>query len=566
MAFPQTTPELLSATWQDFEPLVKDLIDRPLTAATLKSWMADWTRLADAIFELYARLYSATTLNTADEEVRQRFGQFLDTIYPQSMQADQNLKEKLLASGLEPEGFNVPLRNLRADADLFCVENLPLLGEEQKLGSDYDEIAGAQTIQWEGEEMTLSQMKPIYQDSRRDVRERAWRASFSRALADREKINSLWQKFLSLRLKLAANAGRPDYRAFRWQQMHRFDYTPEDSRKFQDAIEQVVVPAAMRVYERRRQRLGLDTLRPWDLDVDTTGKPPLRPFKDVAELQAKTSTIFHKVDPQLGEYFDLMLREDLMDLGNRKHKGPGAYCIPFPVKRKPFIFANAVGLHDDVQTTIHESGHAFHVFESAALPYNQQLDVPMEFAEVASMGMELLASPYLPASQGGFYTPAEAARALSEHLEGWILFWPYMAVVDAFQHWVYENPEKAMQPTECDAAWARQWQRFMHGVDWSGLDEVMETGWQRKMHIHEQPFYYIEYGLAQLGAVLVWRNALKDQAGAVSSYRRALALGGTATLPELFRTAGARLAFDAGTLNEAVALMESKLTELEKIQ
>ncbi len=566
MAFPRNAQELLVAKWSDFEPLANDLIARPLNAASLKSWMADWTRMSDAIIELYVRLYVATTLNTADKQARQRFAAFLDDIYPKSLLADQQLKEKLLNSGLEPEGFKVPLRNMRADADLFRAENLPLLGDEQKLITEYDEISGAQTIQWEGKEMTLSQMKPIYQEKDREIRERAWRASFGRALADREKINALWQKFLALRLKLAANAGKPDYRAYRWQQMHRFDYTPEDARKFQDAIEKVVVPAAVRIYERRRQRLGLKTLRPWDLDVDISGKPALRPFKRLTRLHARASAIFHKVAPQLGEYFDTMLREGRTDLGNRKHKGPGAYCIGFTVERKPFIFGNAVGLHDDVQTTLHESGHAFHVFESAHLPYNQQLDVPMEFAEVASMGMELLASPYLSASEGGFYTRAEAARALAEHLESLILFWPYMAVVDSFQHWVYENPEKAAQPKELDAAWARQWKRFMKGVDWSGLENEMETGWQRKMHIHEQPFYYIEYGLAQLGAVLVWRNALKDQAGAVASYRKALSLGGTATLPELFRTAGARLAFDAETLNEAVTLIESKLEELEKLQ
>jgi oligoendopeptidase F len=347
--------------------------------------------------------------------------------------------------------------------------------------------------------------------------------------------------------------------------MLRFDYTPADCRQFQDAIQKVVVPAAMRIYERRRKHLGLDKLRPWDLDVNSLSLPPLAPFKDVAELKSKTSSIFHHVDPQLGANFDLLLKEELLDLENRKNKAPGAYCTQLATLRRPFIFENAVGLHDDVQTLLHESGHAFHVFESAALPYYQQLTVGMEFAEVASMSMELLASPYLTFAYGGFYTEKEAARARVEHLENNILFWPYMAIVDAFQHWVYENPTKASDPAQCDACWADLWQRFRPGVDWSGFEDVVATGWHRKLHIHTQPFYYVEYGLAQLGAVQVWGNALKDQAKSVANYRKALALGGTVPLPKLFETAGAHFAFDAGALQAAVDLMESVIGQLEAI-
>jgi oligoendopeptidase F len=318
----------------------------------------------------------------------------------------------------------------------------------------------------------------------------------------------------------------------------------------------------VRIYEHRRKALGLETLRPWDLSVDISGQPPLRPYQTLDEFKQKSSAIFHQVDPVLGGYFDTINREDLLDIENRKNKGPGAYCADLPATRRPFVFENAVGLHADVQTLLHESGHAFHVFESLSLPYLQQKDVPMEFAEVASMGMELLASPYLTSDFGGFYTQAQAARARIEHLEKCITFWPYMAVVDAFQHWVYENPDKALDSANCDACWADQWGRFMHGVDWSGLDDVMVTGWHRKLHIFHVPFYYIEYGLAQLGAAQVWANALKDQAGAVRSYRKALSLGVTVTLPELYRTAGARLAFDAETLGQSVKLMESTINDL----
>jgi oligoendopeptidase F len=244
--------------------------------------------------------------------------------------------------------------------------------------------------------------------------------------------------------------------------------TPEDCRTFHQAIEEVVVPAAQRIYERRRKRLGLDTLRPWDLDVDPLGRSPLRPFKDVAELEEKCATIFNKVDPQLGKYFELMRRQKLLDLDNRKGKAPGGYCTDFALSKRPFVFMNAVGMHGDAQTLLHEGGHVS-ILRTTALPYHHQLSVGMEFAEVASMAMELLAAPYLPASQGGFYSEKDAARARIEHLEGSILFWPYMAVVDAFQHWLYENPQMASDPANCDAQWDSLWLRFMPGVDWSGL-------------------------------------------------------------------------------------------------
>jgi oligoendopeptidase F len=562
-SLPQDPETLLNWSWFDIEPHYNDLAARTLTAQNVTAWLADWTALDDRVSEMYSRLHVATTVNTADKDAEARFKSFLDTIYPNVEAAEQKLREKLLASGLEPKGFEVPLKKLRAEADLYREANLPLLTEEHKLGIEYDRIIGAQTVQWEGKEVTLAQLRPVYLDTDRARRERAWRASMQRQLADRAAINALWQKFLPLRQKLAANADKPDYRAYRWQQMLRLDYTPADCIAFQNAIEQAVVPAAKRLYEKRRQRLGVATLRPWDLEVDPQSRAPLKPFSQIDELKRIASSIFHHVDSRFGEYYDTMARDGLLDLDNRKNKAPGGYCTAFPMSRRPFIFANMVGLHDDLQTMLHESGHAFHNFERFALPYSQQRQVGLEFAEVASMGMELLAAPYLAAKDGGVYSDADAARARIEHLEKNILFWPYMAVVDAFQHWVYENPTDAADPSQCDAQWSAQWNRFMGGVDWSGLEEERATGWHRKLHIHQVPFYYVEYGLAQLGAVQIWANALTDQAGAVASYRRALALGGTAALPQLFAAAGAKFAFDAKTLHTYVDLMERAIEELE---
>ena len=555
--------EFMTWPWEKIAPHYDELRQATLTADTVTHWLADWSRLGEYLYETYARLHVATTVDTTDRQAQQRFETFLETIVPEAQKADHDLKRKLVASGLQPPGFQIPLRNMRAQIDLFREENLPLLTQEHKLANEYDRIVGAQTVEWQYKEYTVSQMRPFLQSPDRALREEVWRLTAERQLKDRGPLSALWEQLLTLRQRIAANAGKPDYRAFRWQQMGRFDYTPADCRAFHKAIEEVVVPAAAAVLEKRRQRLGVDRLRPWDLDVDPLARPPLRPFRNVEELKAKSEAIFQHVDPQLGAYYHTMREENLLDLENRKGKAPGGYCTAFPVSRRPFIFMNAVGVHDDVQTMLHESGHAFHVFESQALPYIHQRDVPMEFAEVASMSMELLASPYLARDFGGFYTPPEAARARIEHLERSLLFWPYMAVVDAFQHWVYEHPEEAADPAACDRIWGGLWDRFMPVTDWRGLEDVKVSGWMRKLHIFQLPFYYVEYGLAQLGAVQVWGNALEDQAAAVAAYRKALALGGTVTLPELYAAAGAKFAMDAATLRRAVDLMMRVIEELE---
>lgn len=560
---PSTAHEAMDWTWAQFEPYFRDLETRALNAANVAGWLADWTRLSELLDETQSRLSVASTQDTTDQEAEKRYLTFLQAIGEPSEAAHQKLKEKLLKSGLEPEGFEIPLRNLRTEAEIFREANLPLSTEETRLGNEYSRISGTQTIEWDGKELTLPQLRPIFENPDRTVLERAWRLAAQRQLADREAINTVWAKLMNLRGQIAANAGYSDYRAYVWLERLRFDYTPEDCATFHDAIEQVVVPAALRLYEKRRQSLGVETLRPWDLAVDPLGRPPLRPFQTIEELNHKMSAIFHQIDPALGGHFDTMRRENLLDLDNRKGKRPGGYCTSFEVVKRPFIFMNAVGVHDDAQTLLHEAGHGFHVFETSGLPYYQQRNVGLEFAEVASMSMELLGAPYLADGEQGFYTPEEAARARISHLEEIVLFWPYMAVVDAFQHWVYTHHDAATDPANCDAAWGDLWRRFMRGVDWSGFDDERVTGWHRKQHIHRRPFYYVEYGLAQMGAVQVWRNSLRNQAEAVANYRQALSLGGTRPLPQLFAAAGAKFAFDARTLGELVTLIERTIAELE---
>lgn len=573
---PSDIQEFSDWDWTRIEPYYARLQQREIKSHNIHAWLADWSQLASLLEERYARLSLANTQNTADKAIEEKYNRFVEEIYPHYQAAEQTLKEKLLDSGLQPQGFEVPLRNLRAEAAIFRAENLPLHTREQKLEKEYDKLLGAETVKWNDEERTPAQMLPLYQEPDRAIRERAWRLVFERRLQNRGALNELWVQLLQVHLEMAKNAGftlpdgTGDYRAYRWQQYLRFDYTPDDAKHFDAAIREAVVPATARLYKKYRARLNVSSLRPWDLQgpqgfsvaADPPGREPLHPYSDEAELIDKCAAIFHDVDPQLGAYFDTMRAENLLDLVNRKNKAPGGYCMNLDYAKRPFIFMNGVGTHEDVQTLLHEAGHAFHAFESFQLPYLQQRSIGLEFCEVASNVMEFLGGQYLN-RPGGFYNDADAARARVEKLETALFFWPYMAVMDLFQHWVYENPKDAMDPENCDAQWGELWDQYMSGVDWSGLEQERITGWHRKLHIFTGPFYYIEYGMAQLGAAQVWANALRDQAEAVRAYRRALALGGTAPLRSLFETAGAKFKFDASTLRETVVLMEATIKQLE---
>ena len=558
---PSTTEDILQWTWSEIEPYYKELQDRPLSDGNVQTWLKDWSDLSRHVFEIQFRLEVLTTVDTTDTKSEEAYKKFFDDIFP-NMQASENaLKQKMLASGLEPKGFEVALRNMRAEADLFRESNLSLLSEEQKTLLEYDKIMGAQTVQWNGEERTISQMYPLLLEKDRMTREKAYRLVLERQFADFESLGEVWSKVMPMRKQIAANADLPDYRSYMWKQKLRFDYTPENAQSFHRAIEEVVVPAAARIRERRCKRLGIDTFRPWDTEVDPFGGDPVRPFETMDELNAGTRSIFDKVDPELGKRYQIMVDERLLDLENRKGKAPGGYCTLFPVSNRPFIFMNSVGTHADVQTLLHEGGHSFHVFETANIELFHNINTPMEFNEVASMAMEFLGTHYL--FDSGMYTEAEAARARIEHLETNLIFWPYMAVVDSFQHWIYENHDLATDPVRTSEKWSEIYDRFMVGLDWTGLEQYKATRWQRQLHIYKMPFYYVEYGLAQLGAAQVWANSLSDYQGAVKAYRKALSLGSTVTLPELFQAANAKFAFDAPTLKHSVDLMEQTIEELE---
>ena len=561
---PKDSTQMRDWSWDQYVPFFDHLETFDLNPANISNWMKYWSDLSELVGEVGTSVYVSTTVDTTDEEAKERYHKFLEDISENVSSRNQKLKIKFLDSGLSPDDFEIPLRGIKSEVNLFSKDNLPLLTSDAKLSKEYDAIIGSQTVKWEDEEITLTQLSPIMLETNRDRREKAWKLASTRRLQDRNSINKIWKKVLRIRMSIADNSGYDDYRAWRWEYLKRFDYTPEDCLTFHESIEKVIVPLANKLLEKRKVALGLDKLKPWDLSVDIFGRDALVPFENADELEDKCHNIFNSVDLELGKHFAIMREKELLDLGNRKGKAPGGYCTEYPFQRLPFIFMNAVGTHSDVQTMIHEGGHAFHVFESADLPYSSQRDVGMEFAEVASMAMELLASPFLAEKDGGFYSDEDSARARIEHLEKVIMFWPYMAVVDAFQHWAYTNPDKALNSDNCDAEWTALWERFQMSehIDYSGCEDIIATGWHNKLHIYHVPFYYVEYGMAQLGAIQIWGKSLKDAKKAISDYRAALSLGGNATLPQLYEAAGARFSFDDKTLEYAANLIEEQIKDL----
>ena len=371
---------------------------------------------------------------------------------------------------------------------------------------------------------------------------------------------ALFDQMYEKRQRVARNAGFDDFQAYAFRAKHRFDYTPADCASFHRAVESTVAPAVERLMEHRRKRLDLDAVRPWDTQVELEGPRPLKPFSDVKGLVEPARRVFNSLDPELGAQFNRMADEGLLDLESRPGKAPGGYCTKLSWRGMPFIFMNAVGVPDDVNTLVHEAGHSFHDFASHRQPYVWQRSVSHEAAELASMSMELLATPHLELPTG-YYRPDEARTATTERLEDVLVTLAHIASVDAFQAWIYTSGQ-GHDAEARDAAWLDLRARFERGVDWTGLDRERVARWYRQLHIFEYPFYYIEYGIAQLGALQLWRASLTDPAGTIGRYREALSLGGTVTLPEMYRTAGAKLVFNAQDMGELVTLVESELEKL----
>lgn len=563
---PTSSDAFAQATWDDIEPWYQELAATSLAPETVQPWLAQWSRLSALMDEAMTWLDIACTQDTTDDERTRRKQRFADTIYRPAQPHEQRLKERLLASGLEPDGFATPLRNLRAEAALFREANLPLLQEEQTLIDDYARLGGAQTVTWDGEEVGVAAVRRVVvHEPQRPRREMAWRAMTERQLADREALQALWVKGLQVRQQIARNAGCASYRDYRWQQLFRFDYTPGDCQAFHAAVERVVVPASRHLWERRRQALGVDTVRPWDAGVDPRGGTTPQVFSDGAATLQRCALVFGCIDPHLRDYFTTMLREQLCDLDPRPGKARMGYNRHLEARRRPFIFGDVQTIEDVVSTVFHEAGHAFHVFEMHRLPYLQQRQerfLPLEFAEVASTTMELLGAMHL--QEVGLCTPREEVQARVQHLERFVLqLFPLAARGDAFQHWVYEDPERAMDFDACSQRWIELSARFLPDVDWTDLEVEQRAEWQQVRHFFGWPFYYIEYALAALGALQVWDHYLADPRRALRQFRAALALGATRPVPDLFAAAGVTFSLESSTLKRVVKVVTDALGQLD---
>ena len=535
--------------------------DRCTTVVELERWLMDWCELTAALEEEASRRYIAMTCHTDNADAEKAYLRFVENIEPQTKPRQFQLEKRLLDHPLRPKlplpRYEVFLRDTQNHVALFRSENVALETEEARLTQQYQKLSGSLTVQFRDEEKTLVQMGKLLEEPDRALRQEAWELVAQRRLAERERFDEQFEALLKLRERIAKNAGFDNYRDYAFRRLGRFDYTPADCVKFHDAVAAEVMPVVRELQAQRRQQLGLDRLRPWDTSVDPLNRPPLKPFELVADMVSRTQQIFDQLDGELAGGFRQMQDLHLLDLDNRKGKAPGGYQSTLAESRLPFIFMNAVGQQRDVETILHEAGHAFHALAARAedlLPYRNS--PPIEFCEVASMSMELLGAEFLEM----FYPRAEANRARRTHLEDIIKVLGWIATVDAFQHWIYTHPGH-LRP-ERAAAWNALMDRFAGDVDWSGHEPARAHLWHRQLHIFIHPFYYIEYGIAQLGALQVWANSKHDKGKALADYKTALALGGSRPLPELFRAAGCPFEFNAATIKPLVELARTELAKL----
>jgi oligoendopeptidase F len=559
--------------WDQLEPLYRGLVERPLKCVKcLQRLILDRSELDAAAGEAGSQLYIDMTCHTDDPAIKQAYLDFVEHVEPRLKEVGFELDRKIHAcpfkGELDQARFGVLLRDIATAVEMFRPENIPLETEATKLAQQYQELIGAMTVRFRGEEKTLPQMARYQEETDRATREEAWRLVAERRNAEREPLEALFEKLVDLRQRCARNAGFANFRDYAHKGKRRHDYTPEDCHRFAEGVERHVVPAMRRLNEQRRVALGLSSLRPWDLAVDPLGRPPLKPFADGRDLLERTRRLFKRMDAAPGGLSDLF--EALcnppaeagglscLDLDSRKGKAPGGYQANRDRKRLPFIFMNAAGVQRDVETMVHEAGHAFHAMLCRGEPLlAYRSGMGEEICEVASMSMELAAHPYLDEFYG---SPESTDRARRVHLEQLATLLPWIATIDQFQQWIYTTPGHT--PAQREAKWVELRARFGPEVDWSGLEHLRAREWHRQLHLFCAPFYYIEYGIAQLGALQFFNNFRRDRARALAEYKRGLALGGSKPLPELYAAAGIKLDLSPAWIEQTWRGVEQVLAEL----
>lgn len=549
--------------WASLQPYFEELLQRPVDSGeALQQWLKDLSEVEAAVNEDACWRQIRMTCDTEDKSLEEAFNFFMLEIQPQLQPYADKLNRKLVespfAKDLDPKKYFTFIRNVRKNIELFREENIPLQAalnvDSQKFGA----IAGKMTVEVNGQEFTLQQAARFLEDPDRTIREDVYRKIANRRLQDKEALNQLYTELLQKRHQVALNAGFENYRDYRFMELGRFDYTKEDCFQFHEAVKLHVMPLVDQIYAAKRKKLGLDTLRPWDVEAEPEGIQPLRPFKNGEELLEKTIACFQRLKPFFADCLRKMKEMGHLDLESRKGKAPGGYNCPLAESGAPFIFMNAVGQLDDVTTMVHEGGHAIHSFLTHSLELHGFKEYPTEIAEVASMSMELFSMDFWDEF---FTSEEELKRAKEQQLERVITIFPWIATIDKFQHWVYENPGHI--ESERAEAWMRIQDEFTSKeLDVSGLDEIRRYGWQRQLHLYEVPFYYIEYGIAQLGAIGLWQQYKNDKDQAITNYISALSAGGTKKLPELFEAAGLKFDFSPAYIS---GLMQFVKGEMDRI-
>lgn len=551
--------------WKSLEPYFDDLLTRQLNSvADQEKWMKDLSELDAVVSEDFCWRQIRMTCDTENKQLEEAFTFFVMEIQPNVQTYADKLNRKLVESEftkeLDHDKYFTYLRNTKKNIELFREENIPLNSELGVLAQQFGVISGKMTVEIQGKEYTLQQAAKFLENPDRSIREEAYHKINSRRLKDKEELNNLYSKLIEKRDKVAKNAGFANYRDYRFVELGRFDYKKEDCIAFHEAVKQHVLPLVNRIYEHKKEQLGVDTLRPWDIDAQPVGVQPLNPFKTGEELIEKSIACFLELHPFFADCLKKMKTINHLDLESRKGKAPGGYNCPLAESGAPFIFMNAAGQMDDVTTMVHEGGHAVHSFLAHGLELTAFKEYPMEIAEVASMAMELFSMEYWNVF---FDNDEELKRAKEHQLERVITIFPWIATIDKFQHWIYEHPTHT--DDERAAAWYSILGEFSSPVvDFSGLEEYRRNGWQRQLHLFEVPFYYIEYGIAQLGAIGMWKQFKENKQQALQNYINALQLGGTKTLPELYKTAGLQFSFAPGYINELMQFVKKELEALVK--
>jgi oligoendopeptidase F len=550
-------------TWDALEPYFKNLLERNIDSKKdLEQWLKDMSELEAVVSEDACWRQIKMTCDTTDKSLEEAFTYFCMEIQPKLQPYADALNKKLINSPftneLDKQKYFTYLRSVRKNIELFREENIPLQAELSVMQQQYGVITGAMTVEVKGKEYTLQQASKFLHEHDRDLREEVWRKIQERRKQDKDALNNLYSKLVEKRDKVAKNAGFENYRDYKFVEMGRFDYTKEDCFKFHEAVKLHVLPLVEKINLHKKEKLKLDTLRPWDTEAEPEGIEPLHPFNTGKELLEKSEECFKELNPFFAGCLKKMNELGHLDLESRKGKAPGGYNCPLAESGAPFIFMNAAGQMDDVTTMVHEGGHAVHSFLAHPLELSAFKEYPMEIAEVASMSMELFTMD----KWNVFFDDAEELKRAKEHqLERVITIFPWIATIDKFQHWVYEHPQHTVE--ERTEAWVNILNEFStNTVDFTGLEEYRKISWQRQLHLFEVPFYYIEYGIAQLGAIGLWMQYKNNPQQALNNYINALSLGGTKTLPELYKAAG--LKFDLSP-NHIKTLMEFVNNEMEKL-